>query len=160
MVAGLGGTELGEHGWADSLYAPYVRVPLIFHHPATVPGRRYSASLISLEDLAPTALHWLRLEGPPEAHRRRGRSLVRLLEDNQAPEPRSAVCVGRDGVQCASFRDGRYTLVWTNTPEGELTELYDRGLDPLELRDLAVWRPQLVQKLRNELVWLLTEVEL
>ena len=159
VVAGVGGAELGEHGWGSSLYAPYARVPLIFHHPRTVPPRRYSSAMVSLDDVAPTALDWLGLEPAPAVRPRGGRSLLQLLARNRAPRERPVVTVGRGGGQRASLRDGRHTLVWTNGPEGETAELYDRGLDPLELRDVASLRPNLARELRNDLVWLLTEVD-
>ena len=159
VLAGLSGTGLGEHGYGTSLYAPAARVPLVFHHPRTVPGRRISAQPVALSDLAPTALDWLGLGSERAESPRRGRSLLELLVGAERPLERPVVTVGARGEQAASLREGRMTLVWRGGEGGERIELYDRGLDPLELTDLAPERARLATELRNRLVWLLTEVE-
>jgi arylsulfatase A-like enzyme len=155
VVAGISGTELGEHGWSSSLFAPALRVPLVFYHPITVPGRRISAFPLGLEDLAPTLCHWLGVAGAPPVRHRQGRSLLPLLSGERVPKVRPVVSVGRGGEQRASLRDARYTLVWSNLDGKEELRLFDRVLDPLELRDVAGEHPQVAAKLRNQLVWLL-----
>jgi hypothetical protein len=155
VLAGITGVELGEHGWSSSLFAPGLRVPLVFNHPHTVPGRRITATPVGLEDVAPTVLDWLGAAEAPAVRHRRGRSLAPLLAGTGAPEDRLVVSVGRGGEQRASLRDGRYTLVWANVEGSESWQLFDRGLDPLELCDIAGEHAKLATKLRNQLVWLL-----
>jgi arylsulfatase A-like enzyme len=155
VIAGLSGTELGEHGWSSSLYAPALRVPLVFYHPSTVPGRRITAFPLGLEDLAPTLCDWLGVAGPPPVRHRQGRSLLPLLSGEGVPDVRPVVSVGRGGEQRASLRDARHTLVWSNVDGKEDLRLFDRFLDPLELHDVAAEHPKLATKLRNQLVWLL-----
>ena len=155
VLAGITGVELGEHGWSSSLYAPALRVPLVFNHPNTVPGRRITAAPVGLEDVAPTVLDWLGAAEAPAVRHRRGRSLAPLLAGTGAPEDRPVVSVGRGGEQRASLRGRRYTLVWANVQGSESWQLFDRGLDPLELHDIAGEHAKLATKLRNQLVWLL-----
>lgn len=155
VIAGLCGMELGEHGWSSSLFAPALRVPLVFYHPSTVPGRRISAFPLGLEDLAPTLCDWLGVADAPPLRHRQGRSLLPLLSGERVPEVRPVISVGRGGEQHASLREARYTLVWSNAGGKEELRLFDRVLDPLELRDVAGEHAKLATKLRNQLVWLL-----
>ena len=163
VVAGLGGVELGLHRWASSLHSSSVRVPLIFHHPGSVPRARVLAELVELTDVAPTLLDWLGLEPAPAAPgEREGRSLVPLLTGRGARSfpTRPAATVGAGGEQSGSLRDERWTLVWRKPRSGlEQVRLYDRGRDPLELLDVAEHHRDRARRMRNELVRILTRVE-
>ena len=163
VVAGTGGVELGEHRWAGPLHSSSARIPLIFHHSGSVPGARVLDEVVELTDVAPTLLDWLGLEpAPGRPGARVGRSLVPLLAgDGAARFPtRSAATVGSAGEQSGSLRDERWTLVWRKPRSGEEeVRLYDRGRDPLELIDVRAHQPDRARRMRNELVWTLTQVE-
>jgi arylsulfatase A-like enzyme len=163
VVAGTGGVELGEHRWAGPLHSSSARVPLIFHHPGSVPGTRVLDDVVELTDVAPTLLDWLGLEPAPSGTRgRQGRSLVPLLTNTGAAAlpSRPAAMVGAAGEQSGSLRDGRWTLVWRKPRSGEEeVRLYDRGRDPLELLDVRAHHPDRARRMRNELLRILTEVD-
>ena len=147
------GEQLGEHRLIDHQYALYdtmLRVPLIVHYPARLaPGR--DDSPVSTFDLFPTLLELAGLE-PPEGLRSQAVSLldpaqdrVRLAEyptpfeegfrkvlpfhPDFDPTPWSrrlrALYTGEEKFICSS--DGRH-------------ELYDRGADPTEARNLIEQR--------------------
>ncbi len=161
VIAGLCGAELGEHGWSSSVFAPSVRVPLVVHHPASAPGTRVLRELVQLTDLAPTLLDWLDVKAPPFAVRAGvGRSLVPLLTETGGVRSRPALSVAAGGLESASLRTERWTLVWekdARTGE-EHTRLFDRVRDPLELEDLAAGDDELARRMRLRLMSALAEV--
>jgi arylsulfatase A-like enzyme len=65
VTAGLSGCELGERGYygsKKSLHVQGLQVPLAFHHPRSLTGRRIFEDLVGLADVAPTLSEWMLLE--------------------------------------------------------------------------------------------------
>jgi arylsulfatase A-like enzyme len=77
------GEHFLEHGMVEhgnSLYEELVRVPLVIYAPGCRPGR--CPDLVSLIDLMPTILEYLRVPGPKTP----GRSLMPVLQGERPPD--------------------------------------------------------------------------
>ncbi|MCH2169534.1 sulfatase [Myxococcota bacterium] len=141
------GYHLGEHRlWQKAtLFEPAARVPLIIAAPGA-PGNGHSTrGITELVDLYPTLTE---LSGLPAPEHLVGRSLVGLLENPGADEPRLAStqfltrrrdAEGRltgERVRGDSIRTDRYRYTeWGRGTEG--VELYDHLRDPHEYDNLA-----------------------
>ncbi|MDE0892060.1 MAG: sulfatase-like hydrolase/transferase [Planctomycetota bacterium] len=149
VTAGLSGCELGERGYygsEESLHAQGLHVPLAFHHPRSLTGRRIFEDLVGLADVAPTLSEWMLLEPFSEPE---GRSLLARTDRERSLEPRPVIAelpgglisaridgwrllLNRDGVA----REGAY--------EVSSAELYDTANDPSELEDVSGERPEVL----------------
>ncbi len=138
------GEMLGERGmwYKQNFFEPSCRVPLVVH----IPGQRVTARVahpVSLVDLLPTLMDWAG-EGANTESRQRdwpepldGASLVPLLQDAQAQNPRAVISEYTDmGViaPCRMTRSGAFKYIHTH---GHPAQLYDLMNDPRELVNLA-----------------------
>jgi len=136
----------GEHGWLkkEVPYDEAIRVPLVVRDDAIVGEARSDDRLVANIDLAPTLAEAAGVPLPGAD----GRSLVPLLEGR--PEPwRSALLIehmrGTNPIPtyCA-VRTHRYLFVTYETGE---RELYDIGVDPFQLQNVAGSAPALEARL-------------
>jgi arylsulfatase A-like enzyme len=143
----------------NNSYELSMRVPMIVRWPGQIPARRDDL-LISTPDLYPTLLDLMGLASAVPAAVE-GTSHAGLFRTGQGPRPKSQLYIwtppddrsqGRRGVRTA-----RYTLVIDRSP-GKVgaTVLRDRRTDPYQMKNLAAERPELVRKLRTEVLepWL------
>ena len=149
------GELLGEHGLlghTEGLYEPILRVPLFIRHPdyPRSAGAKIGA-LVERIDLPPTLLESAGV--PTDDLELQGRSLAPLLSDPLAPWRRIAYSSSKRNVAVASdwiideraVRDERWKLIWSLAKDR--WELYDLREDPLESRDLAASRPDVIARL-------------
>jgi arylsulfatase A-like enzyme len=145
------GEEFGEHGGFSHTrkhYRELLHVPLIVKVPGVAPAR--VEDVVELVDIVPT-LHELCALPPPRT-RLDGQSLLATLEG-----PRPAGLGGAYAedvhhtlhVSRRALFDGRFRLIDDRGQDRE--ELYDVDEDPLERRDIAAERPEIVQRLRERI---------
>jgi len=156
ILCGLGPVLLGEQGYSGTvpaLHESRLRVPLLVHHPATVPGARVRADLVDLVDVVGTVCDWFDWERPPGAVQR---SL--LAEHDTELPPRAAVVCAYDRV--FTVRDEQWRLIWNPlrrrvrglpdsaamTPE---LWLQDLTRDPSAAQNYADAHPEVVARLQG-----------
>ena len=130
---------LGEHRrrGKNAPYEQALRIPLMMRGPG-VPAGQTRAQTATLLDLAPT---FLRLAKQPATLRIDGRALQPYLEQASAPGPDTVLIQAgprpgeRAGWHFRGVRTDRYTYVHYKVTG--FTELYDRSLDPAQLRNVA-----------------------
>jgi arylsulfatase A-like enzyme/Flp pilus assembly protein TadD len=142
------GEGLGEHGEQTHSLLTYdatLRVPLIFHAPAGLPGGRVVRRQAALVDVVPTVLALLGLEAPEGLD---GESLIA-----EPPEgPRSvyfetmATMTLHGWAPLMGVRREDYKFILAPTPE-----LYDLRADPGERENLHEERPEIARALREAL---------
>jgi len=147
------GEEFLDHGGFEhghTLYEELVHVPLIFWRPGLVEPGRVVEETTGLIDVAPTLCE-LAGVAPPE--RFVGRSLAGALRGDAAHE-RPILAHGNFwGPPLSSWRSGSWKLIRTPLEEGgERIELYDLATDPTERANRAEVRPEVVERLREELL--------
>lgn len=147
LVAGDHGEEFMEHGNLShypKLYDELLHVPLILHLPDGEP--RTVSEAVGLEHIPPTVTELLGLDSPPAWD---GESLLPAVRGEQPPTgPVCSVTVRgesiteqpiprglADGQLYVSARTAEWVYI-ENTETGE-TELYHRGDDPQQQRDLS-----------------------
>jgi iduronate 2-sulfatase len=150
------GWHLGDHGmWCKHTnYEQAARIPVIVAAPGRSAGKsggQRSAAMIESVDIYPTLCELAGLPAPPPVD---GRSFAASINDPSAVArdhiihvyPRKAGLIGR------AIRTPRYRLVQWKKPgapaESADLELYDYQDDPLETRNLASDRPEVVNELR------------
>ncbi|MCE2752813.1 MAG: sulfatase-like hydrolase/transferase, partial [Pirellula sp.] len=151
------GWHLGDHGmWCKhSNYEQATRIPVV----VSAPGKAKNASsqaLIESVDIYPTLCELAGIESPSGLD---GKSFARVLNDPSLPHRDHAIQVyprskeGTGQVLGRSIRTDRYRLVqwkaWAAPEESSDWELYDYQVDPLETKNLAPERPELVADLRK-----------
>jgi choline-sulfatase len=138
------GEMLGDFGlYTKNLaYDASWRVPLLISGPS-VPAGRSTDALIELIDLYPT-LH--DLAGVPHRTGVEAQSFASLARGESASHRENVVCRGR-GYQ--AIRDAQWKYIETFADEPELYQLSD---DPDETVNLAASNPDLVSRLRGNLV--------
>ena len=157
------GEELYQRNgyWAHSksVYSSVLHVPLVFHHPPSLTGRRVIDEIVQLDDVLPTVCEWLELDLPYGVT---GRSLLPVLDEWRGRPFESRPAFGHWQDRIFTVRDGRFRLVWnpeevepTDNPKGAYPvpqlALFDLAQDPLELHDVAGQFPGEVERLRGEL---------
>jgi arylsulfatase A-like enzyme/thioredoxin-like negative regulator of GroEL len=154
------GESLGEHDEATHgvlIHDATIRVPLVLRAPGIRLGRPIAAP-VSLIDVLPTVLGLLRLPSPAGVH---GRDLGPLLRGE--PVPWSSVSGYSESLYaelhhgCAPLRGLReegWKLV-----RGSVSELYDLGRDPNELRDLAAIEPIRARDMQEGLERLVADLD-
>lgn len=158
ILCGVAPTLLGEGGEQGPVVAFHesrLRVPLVLHHPASLPGTRLRDDLVDLVDVVGTASDWFGFEPPPGATRR---SLVAVARGEAQPlPPRHQVVCAYDRV--FSIRDARWRLVWNplrrrvrgqepTAPVAPLVHLHEIAADPLGRRDRAAEESDTVVRLQ------------
>jgi len=147
--------DVNGHGW--DLYNEVLHVPLLLRLPpalrAALPGREGAGRVSTLAthlDVAPTLLALAGLPLPETLRRQSspGRNLLARVDEGSGPRVFSHQDYeGRSG---ASLAWGPWHLIEPlNGRFAPATELYDRGVDPGETRDLARERPVLRGTLRR-----------
>jgi len=145
-------SRAGDHG--HSLLDDELRVPLVIAHPsADIVPHRVTQQVLSL-DIMPTILEFLGVEPHPRVH---GRSLAPLMR-GEAVEPRAAFGASpHSGPDRASIRYAGFKYVeiigpvlgkQPLRPLPPPAQLYDLTADPDELQNLALQRPELVERFR------------
>lgn len=147
------GEGLGDHG-EDShgyfIYQSTLRVPLLIHWPqGTGPMPAKVEAPVSLLDVAPTILQFLRVARPAQFQ---GRSLLELFRRDSSPGPReiySESLYAHNHFGCSplrSIRVGAYKFIDAPRPE-----LYDLNNDPRELNNLYSTHRDAALELRERL---------
>lgn len=149
------GYHLGDHGaWTKHTnYEQANRIPIIIVAPGvTTPGSS-SRAVVETVDIYPTLAELAGLPAPEGPQPIDGESLVPVLRDPDAAGPDHAYhCYARRGSLLGrAIRTERYRLVeWKEFGAPTVTaeyELYDYEEDPLETRNLAAERPEVVAEL-------------
>lgn len=158
VLCGVAPVLLGEGGQQGSVVAFHesrLRVPLVLHHPPSLPGSRLQHGLVDLVDIVGTASDWFGFEAPPGATRR---SLVAMARGDAQPlPPRRQVVCAYDRV--FSIRDDRWRLVWNPlkrrvrgqdpaAPVAPTVSLHEIAADPLGLHELSGSDPSTVARLQ------------
>ncbi|MFT7465331.1 MAG: arylsulfatase A-like enzyme, partial [Pseudohongiellaceae bacterium] len=148
---GLGDHHEIEHGYL--LNEEVLHVPWIIAGPGVVMGQR-CPSLVSLEDLLPTALALLDVpadSGDGSSVSMPGRSLLPAL---QGESVHSGISYAETDLPWTAYHWAPQRSLTTNewkyvdTPQAEL---YDRTVDRSELVNLVDVRPQITQKMQARL---------
>lgn len=145
VVAGTNGVELGERGWTEpeALLDATLHVPLVFHHPSSLTGKRILAEVVELSDVLPTICEWMGIDPPEEAD---GRTLLPLVDSYVRRGFPSRPALARDRRGGRSLRDARWRLVVRETGGEPAAALFDHRTDPLERHDHSDRHPLLVSR--------------
>lgn len=150
------GWHLGDHGiWCKHTnYEQAARIPVLVAGPGVKAGANTS-SLVETVDIYPTLAE---LAGLPAAVGLDGRSFAATLRDPTVPHRDHAIHVyprhtrGAGHVIGRAIRTERHRLVEWKKPGADPgtaeLELYDYEQDPLETKNLAGERPDVVAELR------------
>lgn len=137
LIVGDHGEAFGEHqehGHAIFCYEENLRVPLIFHYPASVAKGKTVLERVSLVDVMPTVLDILEIPIPGAVQ---GKSFMNLLHGRKEKEPRSVYfesMYGKEEMNWAPLTgiiDKNYKYISLPQPE-----LYDLRTDRLEKENL------------------------
>lgn len=150
------GFHLGDLGiWTKHTnYEQANRIPILISAPGiTMPGSATRQPAESV-DIFPTLAELAGLPAPAGPQPIDGRSLVPTLRDPAARVREHAFHAYPKARLGRAIRSERYRLVewseWNESPAAEPElELYDYAEDPLETRNLAAERPQVVARLRQ-----------
>ena len=150
------GEELYQHhqimGHAFFLYDSSIRIPLIIRYPNRFPASKRIDQLVESVDIMPTLLELLNIQIPDGID---GESLLAVIDKDKKisrvaysetykPEGRS---------NKFAVRTNRWKYIYT--PERNARELYDIVDDPMELRNLAYEKREVVKELhKNFFDWL------
>ena len=144
------GEAFWEHGrryHSMSTYAEEIRIPFMWYIPGVPPAR--FKNLVGTIDLLPTLLDLAGID-PPRSAVFRGISLAPYLVTGQEPPKRAYLSEQTRYTQEFSLVTNDYQLRYDMSHN--LFELYDRKKDPGEFNNIADMYPQVVLKLRRELV--------
>lgn len=150
------GWHLGDHGWwcKHSNYEQAARIPLIVAAPGvTRPGTRAAGTMVETVDIYPTLAELAGLPAPKVPQGMDGKSFVAALRDPSNKVREQVFHVYPRGERIGrALRNERYRLVeWkiAGAPaESAEIELYDYQEDPLETKNVAAARPEVVRELR------------
>jgi arylsulfatase A-like enzyme len=136
----------GLRGGATTLYDGGVRVPLIMRWPEAIKsGSRYEKP-VSLMDIFPTVLAVTGAERPA-GKRIDGVNLLPYVSGAQTGWPHETLLWMRRPLMSARYKDFK---ILRDSDSGVL-ELYDLAADPVERKNLAVSRPDLVSTVQANL---------
>lgn len=152
------GYHLGDHGmWTKHTnYEQANRIPIVIRAPGvTRPGSSTSA-LVETVDIYPTLAALAGLPAPEGPQPIDGHSLLPVLRDpSRSVRDHAYHCFPRGGRLGRAIRSERYRLVEWKHFEGASDdaeyELYDYQQDPLETKNLADERPEIVAQLAAKL---------
>ncbi len=156
VLWGDNGWHLGDHGsWTKHTnYEQAARIPIIISAPGVTPAGSHTRQLIETVDLYPTLTELAGLPKPDGPQPIEGTSLVPVLRDPAARVrdhayhawPKEKNGIGR------AIRTDRYRFVEWKMPNAKadtaILELYDYQTDPLETKNLASEKPDVVAELR------------
>ncbi len=147
--------EHGRHWHGTTVYGEVANVPLVFWGRGVPQGRVVTETVQNL-DIMPTLLDLAGLQIPERAQ---GRSLVPLMSGLENGRAQPAFTEHRvrdedtpDEYNSFAMVEHPWKLVWNVDPPADVAEyeLYDRSVDPLDLRDLASEHPEVVARLSGE----------
>lgn len=147
------GFHLGDHGiWTKHTnYEEAVRIPLLIRAPGITRPGSATRQLAETVDIFPTLAELAGLPAPVVPQPMDGESLVPAVGNTAMRISGHAYHVyPRDGYTGHAIRTERYRYVeWVSKNGGKpLLELYDYETDPLERRNLAAGRPEVVARLK------------
>jgi iduronate 2-sulfatase len=148
----------GDHGWhlgdhsfwcKHTNYEQAARIPLIVAAPGKAVGK--TSALVETVDLYPTLAE---LAGLPAPQGLDGVSFAKVVADPAAQTRDSITHVyPRNGLLGRAIRTARYRMVeWKKPGDSAETaefELYDYETDPLETKNLAKDKPEVLAELRG-----------
>ena len=151
----------GDHGWhlgdhdiwtKHTNYEQANRIPLLVVAPGVTKPKQHTLQLAETVDIYPTLTELAGLPKPEAPQPIDGTSLVPVLRDSSARVRDHAYhCYPRRGIGRA-IRTERYRLVeWKisgDAPETAELELYDYKEDPLETKNWADEKPEVVKEMR------------
>jgi arylsulfatase A-like enzyme/Tfp pilus assembly protein PilF len=157
VLSGDHGESLGEHGEKTHgffIYNATLHVPLIFHLPD---GRaaRTVPDLVSLADLMPTVLQFLKAEVPAEVQ---GRNLLPLMTPQKREDSRSLYAetflprLHFNWSELRGVETENYHFIDAPKPE-----LYDLAKDPAETQNLFPQKKAVAEELRARLAGLIRQ---
>ena len=157
VLTGDHGESLGEHGEKTHgffIYNVTLHIPTVIRLPQGPSGQTISA-LVSLSDLMPTVLSYLKIDVPPEVQ---GRNLLPLLSATRKDEARS--------LYSESFLP-RLHFNWSELRGAETEnyhfidapkpELYDLSVDPGETNNLYTQKKAVAEEMRAKLTALIQQ---
>ena len=155
MLVADHGTSLTEQGIFfehHGLYDCTIHVPLVARWPGRVPGGTRVPAMLHMSDVAPTILEAAGIEAPEEME---GRSAWKLFTGESTEGGHDRVI----SVECTwqakwSLRTERYKLIVsrdTGLRGGPPREIYDLQADPGEKTNLIETRPDVAERLEDEL---------
>ena len=159
--------ERGLYGHGNpTLYQPLVRVPLLIFEP----GRKTRTDIhsgTSAIDLMPTLLHLTGKEIPGWVE---GQVLPPFDQSADKPDRSVYAMFGKKNGQYSPFTHVTISMVkeqykliyyvgYPDTPQNEMTLLFDVQSDPEEMVDLSASKPDVVQTMLGELKARLAEVD-
>ena len=139
----------GDHGWhlgdhliwgKHTIFERALKSAFMVKIPSVTKGDK-AEQVVSTVDIYPTVMEICGLEMPYASG---GKSMMPLLRDSKAPWENIAYGYFRKGI---SLRTDRYRLTRYFRSEEPSLELYDHLEDPLETRNIAQTRPELVESL-------------
>ncbi|MDQ7860022.1 MAG: sulfatase-like hydrolase/transferase [Armatimonadota bacterium] len=140
------GHPLGDHGKflkdADRLYGELLRAPFVVRLPRGAHGGRRTDALVQFQDVLPTLLDLLGLEGDLDAMH--GRSFRRVLE-GERDEHRSVIITGYFEGLDRCVRTAEWSYI--ERPAGEPEELYHLTDDPGERGNVVDRHPDVASGL-------------
>ncbi len=147
------GWHLGDHGiWTKHTnYEQATRIPLLFAGPGVSAGAAVR-QLAETVDIFPTLAELASLPPPAGPQPIDGISLAPVLKNSEARVRDHAAHCWPGGRMGRAIRTERYRLVeWRNPiepPDSAEWELYDYETDPLETRNLADEKPEVMDELK------------
>jgi len=147
------GWQLGDYGiWGKfTNYEWALRSPLMIRTPGMAQPGKATRGIVETIDVYPTLADLCGLAAPADLP---GVSVRPLVEDPNHPGKNGAMStVSRGGHFGRTLRTDRYRLVqWENvkTKKTVLVELYDHETDPLETENVALERPEVVERLLTQ----------
>ena len=144
LVLGDHGEAFGEHagnfGHAAFIYDENVHIPCFILHPRRLGLPRRIAQLGSQVDLRATIMDII---GMRDTEPSDGTSLLRTDLD------RPVINFTENGVSHFGVRDTRFSYIYT--PQAGSEQVFDRGVDPQELRNIAALDPIITARYRQRL---------
>jgi arylsulfatase A-like enzyme len=156
--------EHGRHFHGKTAYGEMINVPLMLWWPGVVPPTEVETTVQTI-DLMPTLLELSRIDVPEIAQ---GQSLLPLLVKDTPPvqlgwQPRPAfseralapAAFSEDpGRACLAIVDDGWKLIHNTEGREDLPEyeLFDHRTDPLDRVDVAAQRPDVVERMKTQLV--------
>jgi iduronate 2-sulfatase len=151
------GYHLGDHGsWTKHTnYEQANRIPILISAPGVTQPGSSTTALIETVDIYPTLVELAGLSMPKAAQPIDGKSFVPVLrESSRSVRDHAYHCFPKGKRLGRAVRTQRYRLVeWKpiGSSESPEYELYDYLDDPLETKNLAAERPQVVSELASML---------
>lgn len=151
VLTGDHGESLGEHGEKTHgffIYNATLHVPLIIHLPGTA-SAMVVPELVSLVDLMPTVLQYVKAEIPAQVQ---GRSLLPLIASKKEEDSRSLYAetflprIHFNWSELRSVETEKYQFIQAPKPE-----LYDLSNDPGETKNLYPEKKAVAEELHARL---------